>query len=123
MMNTPTEVAGALGLDWAEQKHDVWLRPADGAKAQHRRLEQTPEALQEGVAKIRERFGGRPVAVGVETSRGPIISALMAYDFLVICPVNPKGLKDYRAAFSVTGAKDASTAAQLLEECVCLHRD
>lgn len=122
-MNTTTEFAATLGLDWADQKHDVWLRPADGAKAQHLRLEQTPEALQEWVAKIRERFGGRPVAIGVETSRGPIISALMAYDFLVIFPVNPKGLKDYRAAFSVSGAKDDRTDAQLLEEFVRLHRD
>ena len=35
----------------------------------------------------------------------------MAYDFLVLFPVNPKALKEYRAAFSVSGAKDDSTDA------------
>jgi len=43
-----------------------------------------PEALHEWVARLRERFGNRPVAIGIETSRGPVISALMAYDFIVL---------------------------------------
>ena len=112
-----------MGLDWADQKHDLWVRPADGSKAEHLRLEQTPEALHEWVAKERERFANRKIAIAVETSRGPVISALMAYDFIVLFPVNPKSLKDYRSAFSVGGAKDDRTDAQLLEEFVRLHRD
>ncbi len=122
-MNATTDFAATLGLDWADQKHDLWLRPADGAKTEHVRLEQTPEALHEWVAKMRERFGGRRVAIGIETTRGPVISALLAYDFIVFFPVNPKALKDYRAAFSVSGAKDDRTDAMLLEEFVRLHRD
>ena len=122
-MNTTTTFAATIGLDWADQKHDLWICPADGAKAQHRSLEQTPEALHEWVAKLRERFGNHPVALGIETSRGPVISALLAYDFLVLFPVNPKALKDYRAAFAVSGAKDDRTDAQLLEELIRLHRD
>src|SRR5580765_622682 len=117
------EFAATVGLDWADKKHDVWLRPADGSKAQHLRLEQTPEALHEWVAKMRERFGGGKIAMAIETSRGPVISALMAYDFIVLFPINPKAMKDYRAAFSVSGAKDDRTDAQLLEEFVRLHRD
>src|SRR5438552_340295 len=122
-MNTTTNFAATIGLDWADQKHDLWIRPADGSKAEHVRLEQTPEALHEWVAKARERFGNRKIAIGIEPSRGPVISALMAYDFMVLFPVNPKALKDYRAAFSVSGAKDDRTDAQLLEEFVRLHRD
>jgi transposase len=122
-MNNTTDFAATIGLDWADQKHDLWIRPADGAKAHHLQLEHTPEALHEWVAKLRERFGNRPVAMGIETSRGPIISALMAYEFLVLYPVNPKALKDYRAAFSVSGAKDDRTDAQLLEEFIRLHRE
>ena len=122
-MNTTTTFAATIGLDWADQKHDLWIRPAEGGKAQHLRLEQTPEALHEWVARLRERFGNRPVAIGIETSRGPVISALMAYDFIVLFPVNPKAMKDYRAALSVSGAKDDRTDAQLLEELLRLHRD
>jgi transposase len=122
-MNTTTDFAATLGWDWADQKHDLWLRPAAGAKAEHLRLEQTPEALHEWAAKLGERFGHRRVAIAMETSRGPVISALLAYDFIVFFPVNPKALKDYRAAFSVSGAKDDRTDAMLLEEWVRLHRD
>lgn len=123
MKSKLTDFAATLGLDWADQKHDLWIQPADGSKAQHLRLEQTPEAIHEWVAKLRERFGNRPVALAVETSRGPVISALMAYDFIVLFPVNPNALKDYRAAFSVSGAKNDRSDAQLLEQFVRLHRD
>jgi len=124
-MNTTSikDFAATIGLDWADRKHDLWLCPAGQAKAEHLRLEQTPEALHQWVAKLRERFPNRRVAVAIETSRGPVISALIAYDFIVLFPVNPKGLKDYRAAFCVSGAKDDRTDAMLLEELVRLHRD
>ena len=122
-MNSMTKFAATIGLDWADQKHDLWIQPADGSKAEHRQLEHTPEALHEWVAKLRERFGNRPVAIGIETSRGAVISALMAYDFIVFFPINPKALKDYRAAFSVSGAKTDRVDASLLEEFVRLHGD
>src|SRR5437868_1898993 len=120
-MNTSTNFAATMGLDWADQKHDLWIQPAQSSKAEHLRLEQTPEALHEWVAKIRERFGNHKIAIAIETSRGPVISALMAYDFIVLFPINPKALKDYRGAFCVSGAKDDRTDAQLLEEFVRLH--
>jgi transposase len=120
-MKTLNVFAATIGLDWADKKHDLWIRPADGGKAQHQQIDQTPEALHEWVARLRERFDNRPVAIAIETSRGPVISALMAYDFIVLFPVNPKAMKDYRAAFSVSGAKDDRTDAQLLEEFVRLH--
>jgi transposase len=124
-MNTTntTEFAATIGLDWADRKHDLWICPAGQAKAEHLRLDQTPEALHHWVAKLRERFPNQRVAIAIETSRGPVISALMAYDFIVLFPVNPKSLKDYRAAFCVSGAKDDRTDAMLLEELVRLHRD
>lgn len=120
-MNTTNNFAATIGLDWADQKHDLWLRPTDGSQPEHLQLEQMPEALHEWVGKMRERFAGRRLAVAVETSRGPIISALMAYDFIVLFPVNPKALKSYRDAFAVSGAKDDRTDAQLLEELIRLH--
>ena len=120
-MNAPTHYEATIGLDWADQKHDLWIHPADGSKAEHLRLEQTAEAVHEWVAKLRKRFNTGQVAIGIETSRGPVISAFLAYDFIVIFPVNPKALKDYRAAFSVSGAKDDRTDAQLIEEFIRLH--
>ena len=122
-MTTQKKFAATVGLDWADQKHDLWIQPSDGSKSVHMTLQQSAEAIHEWVAKMRERFGGKPLAICIETSRGPVISALMTYDFLVIYPINPKALKSYRGAFSISGAKDDRTDAMLLEEYVRLHQD
>jgi transposase len=120
-MNVLSDFKATIGLDWADQKHDLWIRPADGSKPEHTRLEQSPEALHAWVAELRARFPEGRVALGIETSRGPVISALMAYDFIVIFPINPKALKDYRGCFAVSGAKSDRADAQLIEEYVRLH--
>ena len=122
-MPTIDQFAATLGWDGADKNHDLWLRPANSSKSEHLTLEQSPEALHEWVAQLRQRFEGKPVAICLETSRGPVISALLAYDFIVLFPINPKALKNYRAAFSVSGAKDDRTDSMLLEEYVRLHRD
>ena len=41
------------------------------------------------VAQLRERFGGRSVAIALEQSRGALIHALLSYDFIVIYPLHP----------------------------------
>jgi transposase len=113
--------AATIGLDWADKKHDLWIQPASGAKPEHVILEQTPESLHEWVAQIRQRFANQRVAIALETSRGAVISALQAYDFIVLFPINPKMLCSYREAFCVSGAKDDRTDAMLLEEYVRFH--
>lgn len=122
MKTNDIDFAATVGWDWADIKHDLWIRPAGSSKSEHLTLPQTPEAIHEWVAKLTERFQGRPVAICLETSRGPVISALSAYGFITLFPINPKALHSYRAAFSVAGAKDDRTDAMLLEEYVRLHR-
>jgi len=85
-MKTTTAFKATIGLDWADQKHDLWIRPADSQKLEHRILPQTPEALHSWVAQMRQQFQNGLIAIAVETSRGPIISALMAYDFIGVEP-------------------------------------
>jgi transposase len=123
MTNTATAYAATVGWDWADKKHDLSLRSAGALKSERLTLAQTPEAIHEWVAKLRERSQDQRVAIGIETSRGPAISALSAYDFIVLYPINPKALKSYRAAFSVADAKSDAIDSDLLEEYVRLHRD
>jgi transposase len=123
MINTTpaSAFAATIGLDWADQKHDLWIQAATGGKPEHLILEQTPEAIHEWVAKMRQRFPNQRIAIAIETSRGAIISGLQAYDFIVLFPINPKMLCSYREAFCVSGAKDDRTDAMLLEEYVRFH--
>ncbi len=115
LSEAPRSFAATIGLDWADQKHDIWLRPKEG-KPNHQIVEHTPEALHEWVAKLRTRFPEGQIAVALETSRGAIVYALMVYDFLVLYPINPKGLSSYREAFKVSGAKDDLSDSRLLED-------
>jgi transposase len=86
-------------------------------------LEHRPEAIDAWVQTWRTRFNGQPVAVCLELHKGPIVSALRTYDFLVLFPVNPLTLAKYRAAFTPSRAKDDPTDAELQVELLIKHRD
>jgi transposase len=115
-MQTQNKFAATIGLDWADTHHDLWLQPAALSKPEHILLEQQPQALHHWMAQIRARFKNQPVAFAIETSRGPVIAALLEYDFVTVFPVNPKALSSYRESFRVSGAKDDRSDARLLEQ-------
>jgi len=123
MTNSEIEFAAYIGMDWADQQHDICLQAADSQQLESCRIEQKPEVLITWVAQLRQRFQGRPVAIALEQSRGALIYALIHYDFLVLYPVHPNTLASYREAFTPSGAKDDPDDAQLLLELVRLHRD
>src|SRR6266702_7240837 len=119
----PEEFAAFIGLDWAESKHDVCLQAAGSAKREYFILTHTPEAIDAWVSTLRTRFNGHPIAVCLELNKGPIVSALRKYDFLVLFPINPLTLARYREAFTPTRAKDDPTDAELQLELLLTHRD
>lgn len=118
-----TDFAAFLGIDWADKKHDCCLVDAATGLKQFLVLDHTPEAIAEYFTALRCRFGGRPVAVCLEQSRGPLLFALLKYDFLVLYPINPTTLARYRQAFSPSLAKDDPTDAEYQVEIVLQHRD
>ncbi len=122
-VNNADEFAAFVGLDWADQKHDVVLRGADETRGQHRQLEHTPEAIDAWAAELRQRFAGRPIAVCFEQTRGPIAYALLKYDFFVLFPLPPAQLASYRKSLRSSGAKDDPTDAALLLDFLLRHRD
>lgn len=125
-METLTEnppVVAWIGLDWADQRHEVRLQAVGSENSKACTVEQKPEALHAWVAQLRARFPQGVIALALEQSRGAVISALMNYDFLWLYPVPPKGLARYRQAFFTSGAKSDVTDADLLLEMVRSHRD
>ena len=117
------EFAAFVGIDWADAKHDVCLQAAGSAKREGLTLEHTPEAIEAWVSALRTRFSGQPVAVCLELTKGPLVSALRKYDFLVLFPINPLTLARYREAFTPSRAKDDPTDAALQLELLLTHRD
>jgi transposase len=115
--------AAFVGLDWADAKHDGCLQAAGSTKRECFRLEHTPEAIDAWVSMLRMRFNGQPVAICLELDKGPLVSALRQYDFLVLFPINPLTLARYREAFTPSRAKDDPTDAELQLELLLTHPD
>ena len=115
--------AAFVGIDWADAKHDGCLQTAGSAKRECFQLEHTPEAIDAWVTTLRTRFHGQPVAICLELTKGPLVTALRKYDFLVLCPINPLTLARYREAFTPSRAKDDPTDAALQLELLLTHRD
>ena len=122
-MESPLALAARIGIDWADDHHDVCLQEAGSSRIETSRLPQDPHAIAEWVAGLRQRCGGRPVGICLETKRGALVSALIEHDFLVLFPVNPRTLKRFREAFAPSGAKDDPGDAGLLLELLGKHED
>ena len=67
-------------------------------------------------ANLHQRFGGRPIAVILEQSRGALVYMLTKYPHLVLFPVHPTTAARYRETFATSGAKsDPSDTDSLLD--------
>jgi transposase len=115
--------AALIAIDWADRQHAVCLYDETTGKREQYFIKQTPESLQAWVLGLRERFAGQRLAVCTEQSRGPLIYALLQYDFLVLYPVNPATLAKYRQAFSPALGKDDPSDADYLLDLLQHHRE
>jgi transposase len=117
------DCAAFIGIDWAHTKHDICLQAAGSERIEHYVLSHSPERIEAWARELEQRFSGDPIAVCLELSKGPIVSALQKYAFLILCPVNPATLNKYRQAFAPSGAKDDPTDAALQLELLQRHPD
>ena len=46
------EYAALIGLDWASEKHDIWLWDLATGKSRHRVIEHKPEALADWLSEL-----------------------------------------------------------------------
>jgi transposase len=116
-------LAARIGIDWADDHHDFCLQETGSSGIEAGRIAHDPRFLSEWIAGLRQRFGGQPVGICLETSRGPLVAALMQHEFIVLFPVNPRTLKRFREAFAPNGAKDDPGDAGLLLELLSKHED
>ncbi len=111
-----------IGLDWGHQTHAFALQERSGQR-QEGTLTQSAESLHHWLRELAQRFGGHPVALAIEASRGALIHALVQYPWLTIYPINPITSARYRQAFTPSGASDDLPDARVLLELVRDHSD
>ena len=118
-----SEYAALVAIDWADKQHAISLYNQSTGQREQTIVKHTPAALQEWALGLRQRFGGQPIAVCLEQSRGPLIYALLQYKFFTLYPINPATLAKYRGAFSPSLGKDDPTDADYLLDLLEHHRD
>jgi transposase len=112
-----------VGIDWADQEHTYSLQVVASQKVHSGKFAQTPEAIQDWINQLRQWTGPGKIAVALEASRGPLIHALMKYDHLVLYPINPKSVANYRTTFQPSSAKDDPSDGALILDLLVKHRD
>src|SRR5258708_1885356 len=108
------EFAAFVGIDWADLKHAWALQIPGHLEVERGDLDHTPQAVEDWAAELGRRFGGRPIAVALEQSHGSLLFMLTKYAHLVLFPVHPTTLYDYRKGFRPSGAKSDPSDAGLL---------
>jgi transposase len=117
------EFAAFIGIDWADATHAICLQAADSDTRESSILTHMPDAIAAWARALRYRFGGQPIAVCLELTKGPIVSALRNHDFFVLFPVNALTVATYRQAFTPSRAKDDPSDAEIQLELLLKHRD
>ena len=101
-----------IGIDWADQKHDCYVIDRNG-KGIHQEIKHSPEDIDTWVGEMLKRADGKPIAIMLEQSRGPLVHALMFRENVLLFPINPKQFARYRESYP-GGGKDDPTDAKYL---------
>jgi len=112
-----------VGDDWAEDHHDVEIQDEAGQRLIKAQL---PEGVA-GITRLHELIAqldagiieteSDRVLVGIETDRGPWVTALVAAGYTVFA-VNPRQVARYRERHAMAGAKSDAGDAHVLADMV-----
>jgi hypothetical protein len=88
-----------VGIDWADQRHDVFVRFANG-DSYRRKIESRPEAIQEWLLELRSACAEGKIAVALEQRRGALFYQLCTHlNWIDLYPINPHSLSSFRLTF------------------------
>jgi transposase len=111
-----------LGIDWAEDHHDLCLLDEAGERLAAARV---PDGV-EGLRRLHELVAPQAdsadlVVVGIETDRGLLVQGLVASGYAVYA-VNPYAVSRYRDRHTTSGGKSDRGDAKILADLVRTDR-
>jgi len=117
-----SQFAAIIGIDWADKKHDICIQVTDTGQRKTYQIQHKADKIDEWARSLHRQYGGR-IAVALELSKGPLVSALQKYDFFVIFPIDPTTLANHRKTFTPSGAKDDPTDAEFALDLLLKHTE
>jgi transposase len=111
------------GVDWASEKHDVWVTDGEGKRLGYKIFAHSGEGLSAMCAWLIATCRAEPgqIAVGIEVPHGPVVETLLERGFVVYA-INPKQLDRFRDRFTMAGAKDDSRDAETMSSALRTDR-
>lgn len=107
-----------LGVDWADEFHQVWVGDVEGKKVIEKKVVENVEGLAEfGRFLDESRAKGIELWAAIEKPHGRIVDFLLDHG-VVVYPVNPKALDRVRDRFRMSQSKNDSFDAYVLAEFV-----
>jgi transposase len=107
-----------VGVDWADEFHQVWVSDAEGNKVAEMRVEQSHKGMGEFGRWLHERQAEQiELWAAIEKPQGRIVDFLLDHG-VVVYPVNPKALDRVRDRFRMSQSKSDSFDAYVLAEFV-----
>ena len=117
-----TSFAALIGLDWGDSQHALALCDLSSGKTESSTLAHSAENVHAWLKELEQRFGSKPVAIALETSKGPLIHMFLEVPWLTVFPIHPATSARVRRAFNPSGAKDDIPDAHVLLELLIHHR-
>jgi transposase len=117
----PTDFAALIGIDWADQKHDICELTIGTDQYQHSVIPNTPAGIHNWANDLTKRYPKKRIAVACELTRGPLVYALAQHKHITVFSINPSSVAKSREAFSHSGAKDDPSDARIQTEILENH--
>jgi transposase len=107
-----------LGVDWADEFHQVWVSDPEGRKVAEMKVEQNAKGISELGRWLHERQAeGIELWAAIEKPHGRIVDFLLDHG-VVVYPINPKALDRARDRFRMSQSKSDAFDAYVLAEFV-----
>jgi hypothetical protein len=111
-----------VGVDWAEDHHDVCVMSEDGRMLGKRRVPDSVAGIGELHGLVAEHTGeDEAVVVGIEIDRGLVVYSLLTAGYEVYA-INPLAAARYRDRHATSGAKSDPGDAKVLADLVRTDR-
>jgi transposase len=111
-----------VGVDWAEDHHDVSVMAEDGSILSKRRVADSVVGIGDLHGLVAEHSGDdEAVVVGIEIDRGLLVYSLLAAGYEVYA-INPLAAARYRDRHATSGAKSDPGDAKMLADLVRTDR-
>lgn len=105
-----------LGVDWADEFHQVWVSDHQGKKVAEMKVVQNAEGMAGFGRWLHERkTEGIELWAAIEKPHGRIVDFLLDHG-VVVYPINPKALDRVRDRFRMSQSKSDSFDAYVLAE-------